>query len=114
MKEFKPDNLIAGDFPIVTRSITVAVGQALTRGAVLGRISVNGQYVLSQAKASDGSETPSVILAHNIDTTNSECEAICYLSGQFNSDALIFGAGITPESAVHTLRQLNIYLTETV
>ena len=114
MKEFKPDNLIAGDFPMVTRSITLAAGQTLTRGAVLGRISVNGQYVLSQAKASDGSETPSVVLAHNIDTTNGESEATCYLSGQFNSDALTFGAGHTPESSIHTLRQLNIYLTETV
>lgn len=114
MKEFKPDNLIAGDFPIVTRSITVAVGQALTRGAVLGRISVNGQYILSQLKASDGSESPSVVLAQNIDTTNGESEAICYLSGQFNSDALTFGAGLTPESTFQTLRQLNIYLTDTI
>jgi hypothetical protein len=114
MKEYKPDNLIAGDFPLVTQSITIAAGQTLERGAVLGRISANGQYVLSQVKASDGSESPNVVLAQNIDTTDGESEATCYLSGQFNSAALTFGAGHTTGSAMHTLRQLNIYISESV
>ncbi len=106
------DNLIAGDYPIVTEGIIIATGQNLTRGAVLGREEVSGKYLLSESSATDGSENPVAILAASIDSTNGETESVCYLSGQFNYQALVFGAGLTSESEKHNLRLLNIYITE--
>lgn len=105
--------LIAGDFPIVTQTITIAAGQNLQQGAVLGRNKA-GSYVLSVASASDGSKNPTVVLAEGVNATDKEREAVCYLSGQFNANALHFGEGHTPESTAHNLRILNIYLTNTL
>lgn len=112
--QYTPPNLIAGDFPIVTQAVTIAAGQTLSAGAVLGRIQANGRYVLSTATANDGSEAPMVVLAQPINTTNGEEEAVCYLSGQFNTKAVLLGAGHTTESVSHPLRILNIYLTNTL
>lgn len=66
---YKPDNLIAGTFPLITQSITIASNQILKRGAVLGRITASDKYVLSQATSKDGSEQTSAILCEDVDTT---------------------------------------------
>lgn len=107
-----PDNLIAGDYPIVTESIRLAAGQTLARGSVLGQIQADGQYTLSDSNAADGSEVPVAILAENTDSSLGVAESVCYLSGQFNSKSLVFGAGHTAESIKPSMRVLNIYLTE--
>jgi hypothetical protein len=65
-----PENLIAGAFPRITRVVSVTGGEALSAGAVLGRITATGQYVLSQVEAGDGSEVPDAILAEAVDTTS--------------------------------------------
>lgn len=108
--QYTPSNLVAGDFPLVTDSITIALGQNLKEGAVLGQIKANGYYVLSVSTATDGSEVPAAILAEGVDTTMGEIRSVCYLSGQFNAKALSFGAGHTPETTRKNLRLLNIYL----
>ncbi len=112
--QYEPSNLLAGDFPIVTSTITITAGQSLTRGAVLGRIDDSDEYVLSEATATDGSENPIAILTEDVDSASGEIESVCYLSGQFNSKDLVFGAGHTAESTRHNLRLLNIYLTNTL
>lgn len=114
MQKFNPSNLVAGDYPIITQAIKVASGQVLAKGAVMGQITTSNLYVLSQAGTKDGSEKPSVVLAEDIDASQGEVEAVCYLSGQFNTKALTFGAGHTPEKVMNHLRQLNIYLTNTI
>ena len=43
--------------------VTVAAGADLTVGAVLGKITANGKYVLSNPGVSDGSENPVAVLA---------------------------------------------------
>lgn len=110
---YRPGVLIAGEFPVVTDSITVAQGQVLRKGAILGRNKA-GLYVLSEAGATDGSKEPLVILADDVDASDSAQAVTCYLSGQFNSKSLHFGAGHTPDSVAHKLRVLNIYLTNTI
>lgn len=114
MQQYNPSNLIAGEFPIITQAIKVASGQVLTRGSVLGQINTSGLYVLSQSGVKDGSEKPSVVLAEDVDASQGEIEAVCYLSGQFNSKALSFGTGHTPEKVMNHLRQFNIYLSSIV
>jgi hypothetical protein len=112
--EVKPDNLVGGDFPVATDTVTILKGQVLKRGAVLGAITANNKHVLSASAAADGSEEPVVILAEDIDATADDVKAPVYLTGQYNSRALTLGAGHTIASVKKALRPLSIFVKETV
>jgi hypothetical protein len=107
---FTPDNLIAGEFPRVSRHVTVTGNTMLPIGSVLGRITDDGRYQLSKAKATDGSENPDVILAENVDTTDGDQQALVYLAGEFNIHALHLGEGHTIDSIQESLRLRSIFL----
>jgi len=111
---FTPDNLIAGDFPVVTDTITIAAGQVLQRGAVLGKITASGKYVLSDAGATDGSQTPVAILAEDVDASSGDKEATVYLTGEFNVRRITFGNGHTAATVKDALRQVGIFIKNTV
>lgn len=109
-ESYSPDNLLAGDFPRVTGVVTVAAGQSLTRGAVLGKVTVGGKYKLSAAAAGDGSEVPSVVLIDDIDASGGDKKAAVFLTGEFNDAAISLGAGHTASSVRDPLRALSIFL----
>lgn len=104
------DNLFAGEFPRVTRKVTVISGQNLTRGALLGRITASDKYNLSLSAAADGSQTPRAILAHDVDASGGDKEAIVYESGEFNLAAMTIGTAHTAATVADGLRGLGIYL----
>ena len=104
------DNLIGGDVvPAVTESIVVDTGN-LVRGAVLGRITANGKYVLSASAAVDGSQTTLAILAEDANATAADVVTVAYLTGEFNTAALTLGAGHTIASITAALRDAGIFL----
>lgn len=105
------DKLIAGDYPRVTATVTIASGANLTRGALLGRITSGGKYTLSLAAASDGSQTPVAVLADDAAAAAADVLAPIYFTGQFNSDAVTFGTGWTAATAAPTLRDAGIFFT---
>lgn len=105
-----PDALIAGDFPLQTRKVTVITGQNLARGAVLGIITASGKVNLSLSAAADGSQTPALILAEPVDATAADKEAVAYISGEFNEDQLILGTAHTVASIKEGLRGKSIFL----
>lgn len=108
---YTPDNLIAGSFPQTSKPVTLAAtAGALPRGAVLGRVTATGKYVLSTAAASDGSQDPDCILCEAVDGGGQEVTAAAFEAGEFNQDAITLGDGHTVESVRKTLRDLNIYL----
>ena len=107
---YTPDALIAGDFPIRTLKVTISSGQNLQRGALLGKITSGGEYILSLSAASDGSQTPVAILAEDVDATGGDAEGIVYVAGDFNQDAITYGASHTAASVRDGLRNLGIYL----
>jgi hypothetical protein len=109
-------NLLAGDFPLVTRKAVLLSGQNLKRGAVLGKITVGGKLVLSDdtIAVANGSETPYAVLAQDTDATLGDKETIVYLTGQFNSNALIFGGDYTAENSEALLRALSIFVSGTI
>lgn len=113
-ESFTPDQLHAGDFPIRTLDVTIASGQNLTRGALLGKITASGKYVLSLSAAADGSQTPVAILAEDVDATAGDKDGIAYISGDFNEDAITYGTSHTAASVREGLRDLNIYLKKPV
>ena len=112
--EYVPCNLLAGEFPRVERLITIASGQSLQKGAVLGKVTADGKYKLSASAANDGSEVPDVILAEDIDALSGDAQAVVYFSGEFNSKALILGTGHTIESISANLRLRNITLRQNI
>ena len=109
---YAPDNLLAGEFPRVTRKVTIATPANLLRGAVLGRITASGKYILSASAAADGSQTPEAILGEDTDASAGDKEAVAYLSGEFNELALTLGAGHTAASISLGLRNKSIFLTK--
>lgn len=86
-------SMIAGDFPLAHQTVTIAVGQNLTRGAVVGRVTATGAYVLSASAAADGSQTPLGILADDCNATAAARTAPVYFTGEFAAHLLTFGAG---------------------
>ncbi len=107
---YSPDTLLAGDNPAaVTESITLDTGN-LSRGALLGRITATGKYVLSLAAAGDGSEVPRAVLAEDCDATSADQSTVAYLTGAFNANAMTFGTDHTAASTKDGLRDLGIFL----
>lgn len=107
---FTHDNLIGGDaVPAVTESIVLASGN-LTRGALLGRVTSTGNWILSLSGASDGSQVPRAILAETTDATGGARTTVAFLSGEFNTAAMTFGTGHTAANTRDGLRGLGIFL----
>lgn len=100
---YDPNGLIAGDFPLLTRTITVKAGQNLKRGAVIGEDG-SDKFLLSLAAASDGSQAPGAILAIDCNATGGDKQAKAYFTGEFNEAQLTIGAGHTAASVEAAFR----------
>ena len=116
------DNLIAGDFPRVSRIVTVTaqglrprnmpgsmVTGALPVGMLLGQ-GVDGRYRQSYFIANDGSQLPSAVLAQSIDVSSGDVQAMVYLSGEFNTALLSWGQGHNLASVTEALRHHSIFI----
>lgn len=106
------DNLHAGDFPIRGKKVTLVAG-TYKRGHLLGRITASGKYNVSLSAASDGSQTPNAVCAEDL-VLAADGDAVIYISGDFNQNAMTFGTGHTADSVREGLRDLNIYLHKPV
>jgi hypothetical protein len=105
---YSPDRLIAGDHPVRTIGVTIATGQNLQRGALLG--TDGSVYRLSEAAAADGSETPVAILGEDVDATGGAAQSFAYVAGDFNANAMTFGAGHTADGVRSALQARSMYL----
>lgn len=111
---FTPDKLIAGDYPVVTDIVTIASGEALSRGTCLGKITSTGKYVkCNSGGTDDGRRTPLAILAEDAEAASADVKAVIYLSGAFNQASVAFGGTDTADTHRAALRNLNIYLKKT-
>jgi hypothetical protein len=110
---FVPDQLIAGPKQIVTRNVTLT-GGPYVRGTVLGKITASGKYTIALSASADGSQNPVAILADNADGSAADVVAGAFLEGEFNSNAVTLGTGITLTAAQDALRPLGIHLKSSV
>ncbi len=114
--EYSPLDLIGGDFPLKSESIVLEAGQVLQRGAVLGRKTANGKFVLSAKIAEDdspikdGSEEPLRILTEDMDTTAEDKPTIAYRTGSFRAAGLKIGKGHTLASLKTELETRSIFI----
>ncbi len=74
----------------------------------------NGEYKLSASGASDGSQTPDLILADDVDASTGDKHALAYSRGDFNANAITLGAGHTVASITEGLRSKGIALLPAV
>lgn len=106
---YTPDALIAGNHHLlVGRKVTILSGQNVVRGAVLGKITSGGKYVLSLSASSDGSQTPDAVLGEDCDASAGDKQAMAYFRGDFNSAALTLGTAHTVASITEGLRAKGI------
>lgn len=109
------DNLLAGNpHLLIGRKVTIPAGQALKRGAVLGKITASGKYALSLSTANDGSQTPDLILAEDCDASTADKKALAYARGDFNASGLILGASHTVDSILEGLRAKGIAIFNSI
>lgn len=118
--QYTPDNLIAGhEIPILSKGITLAKNQGVVkRGTIVGIITATELAVPVDNAATDGSETPYGILTDDVDTGDGSAVddfiTTAYVSGLFNSNALIFGGDDTVADHEAKLRELGIFLKENI
>ena len=112
---YVPDGLIAGNAHLLAaRKVTIVSGQNIVRGTVLGKITTGGKYNKSLSAASDGSQTPDLILAEDCDASAGDKEALAYSRGDFNASALTLGASHTVASITEGLRVKGIVILPSV
>jgi len=108
---YSPDSLLLeGD--VISQPVILLAGQNLLRGAVLGKITVGGKYVLSLSASADGSQVPDCILAEDTNATAADVSTIAYLNATVNQNALILGTGQTIALIKEGLRGKDIQLVD--
>jgi len=110
--EMKWREILAGDFPNSTEEATLASGQNLKLGSVLGKVTATGQYKLVNSTANDGSQEPYCVLMEDVNATDSTAVGVAYLTGEFIRGKLIFGSSDTWETHLVAARKNSIFFKE--
>jgi hypothetical protein len=74
----------------------------------------SGNYNPLASAASDGSQTPKVILAEDCDASGGAKETVAYFAGTFNEEQLHFGTGHDKYSVREALRDVGINLQNAI
>lgn len=104
--------LLARSDGVTTRKVTILAGRVLDAGAVLGKITTGGKYILSLSAASDGSQAPDMVLAQDVDASSEDVEAIAYETATVVASALTIGTGHTLASIREGLRVKGITIDD--
>lgn len=111
---FVPDGLIARNAQLlISEKVTLLSGQSLKRGALVGKITASGKYVLSASAAADGSQAPVAVLAHDSNATAGDAQSLIYTRGDFQTSGITFGTGHTAASTKDALADRGIFLINT-
>ena len=97
-------------FPVVIDSVTVAAGENLTRGTVVGLLTTGGKAKKSDSAATDGSQEPYAVLASDAAAASADVVVPVYLTGEFNAAALTFGGTDTADTRKAALRNIGIFV----
>ncbi len=91
--------LRAGDYPVENVPVTLLSGAGVIDDfTVVGMVTASGKYVPCDLGASDGSEVPTGILVYGGDATSADVNVQMYVSGVFNTEALIWDASFTTDA----------------
>lgn len=99
----------------MTKVVTVVSGAGkLAKGTVLGKVKASGKYNIADASKSDGTESAKVILNQDVDATSADVNAEVYITGVFNTKALIVASGDTVAAHEDELHLRSIFLSAVV
>ncbi len=98
-------------------TITVPANTTISRGAVLGRITDTGKFVISENASTDGSEVAIGIL--KLDVVNStgsstDINGVVWKKGTFNSLGVTFGTDQTRDNTQEDLHKVSIEIAQGV
>ncbi len=107
---YDPTALIAGDFPVRSRVLTVAsganaAGAILPRGTLLGRVTATDKYIACVKTASDGSQVPAAVLAADVDASVADVMTPGYQTGEFAFEEMTVDASWTLTTLQAAFRQ---------
>jgi hypothetical protein len=120
---FNPEGIFSGRATTGAAHNASGVHFTVTAGAtafaagdsfVLRVSDVSYEYKLSTAAATDGSQLPDAILAEDTDASSAAKPTMVYLVGQFNANAITFGAGHSVESTRDALRAKDIHFISAI
>jgi hypothetical protein len=112
---YTPQNLIAGDFPMIRDEITLVSGQNIVVGTVLGLITASGKVEINSNTASGGANIPYAVALAAADATLGDVTHVpIALTGEFNKAKLVFGANTVFADMKAALRSLSIFGKDTV
>lgn len=101
-----------GGHPAVVLPITLAAGENLVAGTVLGRIAETGLYAAYDNDAATGVETAVVILARDTDATDGNKATAAYFHGEFMDAALTWKDADARAAGIPQLISAGIYVHE--
>ena len=88
-------------------AVTIASGQNLEAGAVLGKVTASGEYVAVAPGATDGSETAAAVLLYTTDASGGAAKATVLMRlGEVDASLLVWPTGITQAQIDAALGQL--------
>lgn len=111
---YTPDELVADGNGLVTSEGVITGSAAFVRGTVMGRITADGNFLVSLSAAIDGSEVPDCILAEDVDATAADKTGALYKSGKFVESSLTIGTAHTADTIRQGLRERGIFLHKAV
>lgn len=81
-------------------TVTIASGQNLVLGTVVGKLTASGKYVAYDNDAADGSQTAAGVLLFKTDASAADTRGVILARGPavVAKSALIFGAGVTTQA----------------
>lgn len=112
---YAPENLVHGNAHLLlSEQVTLAAGQTLTAGAILGK--GGGKHYLASdndlagAPIADGRNAPLGILAHDVDASAADQPALMYTRGDFIESTCAADDSLDAATVKAALKALNIYL----
>jgi hypothetical protein len=113
---YSPDDLIAGDFPLVTSGReTIVSGETITRGTVLGRITASGKLAAVNDADGNGNENPYAVAAEDVDASAGDVDNVSvYYTGTFNENKLSFGGDDDVDDHREACKQIGIFFKKPV
>ena len=101
-------------------TVTIASGQNLLAGTVVGKVTTGGKYIAYDNGATDGSETAAGVLLFAVDASGGDKKGVILARGPalIDVDNLAWGAGVTTQgekdAAVVDLAALDIRVRSSV
>ncbi|MEI6286224.1 MAG: head decoration protein [Bacillota bacterium] len=93
---YQPDNLVAGgNLDVETTAETLAKGENLKRGALVGMLDADGTLKAIKKGVTDGTQNLYGIMTEDVDATANAAPAVVYVFGNFNTNSMIVPAGDT-------------------